>query len=301
MSNFKFFDNNNSVEETTSKPLENTNDVDFRLKSSKGSSFQIDYDSELIALGNKVLGIKSESVWTVTDIEVVTDGYIVMVEVTRHDVINSNQLLNGMIDFSKLFNVPLVEMVLKLDLAGNLKEVLNRQQVFKRWQEVREQLIPVLSPEEVKMIIPNADQQFNNPVTMLQSAIVYNLFFMPVYGHKVKGETKTIASGRFTSQLFQDKIIPYTITNKVENINPADIELNFDSDISAFNKKDLESIYNAVYKEALNGDNFDYNISLTGRGTYDVQTGQARSCFFKITEKAHPNLFFEGSYLIRKV
>lgn len=295
---FKFFSEDSQKKENN--PVIQANGGELKLKAIKGQRYQIDYQSIMIALGNKVIDLKSESIWLISELQVVDDGYVVYLEIEKHEVFNSNELLNGMIDFSKLLNIPMEKLVIRLDAFGNIRQVLNTGEVFNKWVEIKQQLLPFLNEEEAAIIIRNGDIQFKQPISMLQTGLIYNLFFMPVYGLKQKGKTENIATGNFQSQLFQDKVIPYIVNEKVESLTETEIDLLFDTDSSAFDKRELEAIYNSVYREAM-AEEFNYEILFSGRGTYDLITGLTKSCFIQTKEKANPDLYFEGSYLIKKI
>lgn len=301
MSRFKFFpeeESNVNIVEKSSKGYEK---VDFKLSSDYSQSFEINYHTEIVALSNKVLEMKTESIWSIKSIIKDSESYVLNLIIEKHEVYNTNEALNDLVNFTKMFNAPLNDLVIRLDASGTIIEILNQEQIFDKWKLLRQELLSSVddSPESM-VIINNGDKQFSNTLSMLQNTLIYNLFFPAVYGIKIKGIKDRVSGGKFVSQLFQERLIAYDINENVVGIRENELELINESDISNFNKKELLPSYNQYYKESM-GDVFDYNISYVANYIYDIKSGLIKNCSIDLNEHANENLFFKGKYSITKI
>jgi len=299
MSIFKFFDESRD-NSSFNKVSEDNAVVDFKLREGFNRRFQLETHSTLFALGNKAIDIRNESVWVIKEIKVIPNGYKLHVEVESHNVFNNNPSFDGVVKFSKLFNIPLQELILNLDLSGNVVQVINQQQVIEVWNAVKTEILPSLNAEEAQIIIHNGDSQFGNPIVVLRDTLIYNLFFEPVYGIRKKGEIKVLEKKTFTSQLFQNVTIPYNPLQKVTEINKNNLHLSYETEVLGFDKEVLVNVYNQIYKDVMEG-GLDYKIGFTGNSIYDMETGLIKNCLIEVRESVNDNLRFECNYSIKEI
>lgn len=297
-SRFTFFSNDNE-QQVINEPLVTNGVVDFKPAPNSNQRFLITHQSNLYALNSSVVDLKAESTWNIKDLQVAADGYIVHMEVEKHELFNKNPALNDMLNFSKLFNLPIQQLSLKLNTNGEVVEVLNQAEIFEKWQLLKQEIGPTLQGDpNADFIYQNGDKQFGNSLGMIRDTTIYKLFFTAQYGTLKKGDTKQISSGKLASQMFQSKEIPYNVIATVKDINQSVLTVAYETSISGFDKKPFEEIYNSVYKEAM-GDTFKYRIGYHGDYLYNIRTGMIMSGAVYISEYANDNLFFEESYLIK--
>lgn len=298
-SRFKFFEE--SVNDQSSPEIFlDKNAIDFRLKIGSNYRFQIEVNSTLYALGNKAIDVKNISVWMLNYIDVTDDGYLIKLTVESDDVFNENPSFDGIVSFSKFFNIPLRELTIKLDSFGNINGIINQQQVIESWQSIKSQILPSLNAEEATSIIENGNSQFENTLNLLKNTFLYNIFFEPVYGIKQKGETVKLETRKFTSQLFQNLTIPYNPLQKVENFDNDNIKFSYHTEILAFDKTSLIKDYNEIYRNVMEGD-LNYQIGYTGSSLYDIKTGLLITSRVRFRESVNENLRFECNYEIKGI
>ncbi|WP_158825816.1 hypothetical protein [Mucilaginibacter lacusdianchii] len=299
MSNFTFFDRPVAATSTTDNKEKQ---VELKLTKGNNKRFEIDYHIKFSAVGQLMTDVRTTTIWLLKVIDQFEDGYLIDVEVEDHKVFNANPAFNDTIDFFRAFNYPTEKLVLKLSKNGCVERVLNQEEVFERWVEIKEKVLAPLGDTDGKELLKKGDEQFKNTSPSLRESFLFNLFFAPFYGHKTElVNNKTIATVPGTSQLFQAVPVMYDIAEQIKEITEQHIVLTHQANVNNTRTlADFKKLYEQAYQE-LCGPAFAYKNEYQATYDIDIKLGLINSCKATLIETTGSSLSYETEYSITRI
>ncbi len=265
--------------------------------------YEIKATSVLTALGSRVVDMSAVITWLVNKLGTPAGGLQVNLTVEKQDIQNEQSVLNGLIDFTRLFNIPTQKMAFLVDRSGAIVKILNQQQVYERWMQLKqEQLLQMQADDELEQLLLNGDQEFSDTLPVIKNSLLHVLFFPPVFGRSL-GEYRDatdIGKRLFNSQLFQHTIIPADIKQELLEDRNGMLRLLHTAKIPVAMEKELQKQYKQHYQPLL-GPEFNYNLVYRAEYVFEKETGLLKSCQAVITETANKALHHKATYHIQLI
>ncbi|MBB6111771.1 hypothetical protein SAMN05421821_11452 [Mucilaginibacter lappiensis] len=301
MSVFKFFEESKS--EKVGPPSGDIRSIALMLQPNKNQRFEISYNIRFFAMGQMVVDVRTSTIWLLKVIDSFENGTLVDVEVEDQQTFNSNPIMNEMQDFAKAFNYPTKMLVIKLMSLGKIERVLNQEEIFSRWEEIKEEALkPLEKADTDKEILQKGDIQFSDTLPALKETLLYSIFFGAFYGTKTVGDNNIVDTGEYNSQLFQTKSIPFELKEKVTDIKPGSI--NITQSASLINdlqvQEEFGKLYDEMYKQIC-GPDFNYQYKLLVDYNIDSTSGLINECNASLREKANDMLYYQADYTIKRI
>jgi hypothetical protein len=183
------------------------------------------------------------------------------------DVSGNNQEVLKLLDLTQLLSVPTQEIVCLLNSNGEIKKVLNTEQIYRKWEEVFETIKQGSTDEQfIDRISEKGRQAFSNPMADIEKTQLYNLFFFPLFHKQFNSGKTALFNIPETSHLLQEKIIEIELKEKTMETDCNNVIFHFegnalnDRELFLESKKIFESILSqdAMYHACLS---VQYNIN----------------------------------------
>lgn len=296
MSRFKFFED--QVESEASSP-----GVELKLHANDqlNARFAVKNHVCFYAMDQKVSDVRTDMVWLLKSIEDHPEGKIVDLGIESHEVFNANPALKEMIDFAKAFNYPMEKLVLQLDEQSRVAAVLNQQEIWERWNDIKEDVLePLKASDQDRAVLENGDKQFSSSLEAIKESLSYMLFFGPVCAKMSPSEEMLLAGGKVASQLFAGNHIPFQLKVTCLESGKENISFKHQAQIDPYAVADFSKLYKKMYSE-LCGSTFDYEATLSATYSYAFSSGLINECTAVFSEKANKGLRYESNYQIKMI
>jgi len=269
------FLNINSSKEDYSLVYEND---DFPL------NYKVTMKTNLVLNDNKYNEIESEMEWVVEFFESNERGYIVNVKSFNQKLLKYPPHMESLMDITQLYNYPLSDLLLQLNQKGQPIAVLNPQDVLRNWVDVRDNDLAAIDDGFIKAIITAGNIDFSEPLSVINSSLVYNLFFNPVYGIK-KISKAGIKPLEQDSLFFPQYKVNFDIKERLVNKSDTDLEIEHEG-IGVLQEYDnAEKLFNETYKH-MTEKSFYYGCSYKADYSYK-HNGVLNKCVAMIREKVN--------------
>lgn len=170
-------------------------------------------------------------------------------EIADTFISNTNPEGQKIAEMGKIFALPINNLIMELNPKGKIKDILNKSEIARKWQELFNQISQGMDENIKEKIKEEGDRDYLNPTKAVKGSFLHEIFFLPIFGTDL---TKTTA-GRFTVnnkvKLLENMDADYTFTGQVkyvdENIFIAEYNDSYDDSFGLMNKA------RKIYKELI--------------------------------------------------
>ena len=167
------------------------------------------------------------------------------------DVSGTNQEVFKLLDLNQLLSIPTKEIVCLLNSNGSIKEVLNTDQIHKKWKEVFEMLKRKTTDEQfLTKISDTGEKEFSNPMSGIEKTQLYNLFFFPLFNRQFEYGKTSVFQIMEASHLLNEQTLDVSLLEKYLKIDNSYVNFHFDGSI--LNSKELFSKSKKIFGNLLN-------------------------------------------------
>lgn len=157
------------------------------------------------------------------------DNATVVFEVEESIVQNTNPEGQKMADMGKMFAIPTNRLVLRLDSKGIIKDVLNRNEIYSKWEELYKTLSEGMSDELKRQIEDSGDSEFSNPLKGVQTSFLHSIFFNPIYQYEISTYKKHTFNVSNNLKLIQGENVDLGMTGEVQKIDKETLIIHYSS------------------------------------------------------------------------
>lgn len=241
------------------KAIKNETDLSI-TEDSKNLKFEINQKIQFYFVNKNVVDTETEMIWLIDYIH----KNSMKIAQEKHQVLKVNPAYKEMISFAQIFNYPLAEVFLDLKPNGETEKIKNQNEIFKRWEELKENHLNENLQDDVKKdIYEKGDSDFSESLGVLDNSLLYKLLIANVYGKKkVSKNYNFLFDCQFLSNIFTQKIIDCEVKEKVNYISNNIIEIERLIVNKPINGQ-IKELYDEKYKDVISKDlNYSYEIRL---------------------------------------
>lgn len=244
-------------------------------------SYKVTQTTELNMKGAILNATKTEFDFDIVSLKKTDEGATVHIKMGNRSLLEYKGVFKKFIDFMSLFNIPFTDVQLGLDSKGIPIEVLNQQEIFTRWVNLREgELSSLLTDNSAKPIIEGADKDFSDSLKAIRDSLFYQFLFPAVYGERSQAPVRKVI---VQSQLYQSEKFPVAIEENLISSNSQEMEIVQTGKLNIDRNK-LEKLYDKKYKAICNDAKFDYNALYQAKYRYFTRYGVMRDCIAEFLE-----------------
>ncbi len=270
----------------------------FELSENASVDYKITSYQTMMANDRQLVSVEATTVWKYAVLKKTDSFYDIKLQVQDHAVKNDTAGMDNFIEFSKLFNRPLNEIILRLNNFGEIIAVLSQGQIYESWQRLKnEELHQYKDDEGMKGFFEAGENDYSNTLPLLKFNVQYFLFFDTVYQKLTTHyQSKNIP---FPSKLFQGKNPLY---DKLQEFSFIENSIVVKNDIQLASQQDysLKDFYNTNYKNMLMCD-FNLTGQIISEATYSRASGLLIACKVNMLERASKHLVFNTNLKIEQV
>jgi hypothetical protein len=270
----------------------------FELIENASCKYKITTYQSMMAKDRQLVSIKTDTIWKFTVIKKTANFYHIKLVVIDHIVKNDTAGMDNFIEFSKMFNRPIDEIVLELNASGEIISVVSQKEIYEKWLLLKNnELLQYQGDESMKGFFEAGENDYSDTLNLLKFNIQYFLFFDTVYEKNASNfMSKNV---QFPSKLFQGTNLGYDKLQTLE-ANQNSIVVKNEIILNDGQDKGLKAFYDTNYKNLV-GCDFLQAASINATAIYDKGTGLLKKCSAKIIEKASEHLFFDIDLKIEQI
>ncbi len=277
----------------------------------KGTTTSVVYEikqlNKTIVNDKVLLDSSTQKEWLVSNVLPKDGSFIFDITFTKNEIIRQTPIYNEIMDFSKKIHETYSHLLLRTDFNGCLVEVVNKQEITGKWEDIKTyQLARYFAGAEKDNITLALDKEFQDPLSGFMRDWLYFLFFIPSSQNRNKqniGTEYKLDKFKMKSNFLQGIEVFLQKSEKLKNIDDIYIVFQQSStlieDVKLFGSTDTEKAYKNQYKE-LFGKEFRHQFRHKADYCLDLETGLIHSCKAIITEQLNEQLYSETLYEIKQ-
>ncbi|AZA79544.1 LysM peptidoglycan-binding domain-containing protein [Chryseobacterium sp. G0186] len=236
--------------------------------------------------GNSMVDSETEIVWECSKNKN-EESFHIDIKQKSHQVKYIKSIYRQLAEYMQKFNRPMEHLIIELFSDGNIKAVLNQNEIKETWNILKTELEPELGDTiEEKTMIEGGDKDFSNTLPLIKNNILYCLFLKDVYGEYLE-LNQFIETGKqeYSSQLFGNEKVFLNVKRKVEKDSGIAI-IKFYAESDSDKNGHLREIYNTKLKDFLQA-HYEYSLTWSVEYHIDIEKGKMILCRSKIKEQAN--------------
>ncbi|MDQ1097218.1 MULTISPECIES: hypothetical protein [Chryseobacterium] len=236
--------------------------------------------------GNSMIDSETEIIWKFKKVKK-ENLFQVDIQQKSHQIKYIKSIYRQLAEYMQKFNKPLEHLVVELFQEGNVKTLVNQEEIWNVWNALKKELKPELGNTlEEKNMIEGGDKDFSNTLPLIKNSILYNLFFNDVFHEYSELDTFIeLEKHEYTSQIFANEKVTLCRKRKIEKEGNI-VKIKFYSESDPAKNGHLKHIYNTKLKDFLK-ENYDYALSWSVEYHFDAYNGKMFLCHSKIKEQAN--------------
>ena len=275
-------------------------------------SYCLSYDNDIFPLKYKIKlitnavindnvcnEVETDIEWQINSWKSNEEGFVVQFDSNKHELVKCSPSFEDMKDMFLMFNYPLKNLSLQLNRQGLPISVLNQEEIYRKWIELRVNKFQGFeNNEDTKGVIIGGEIDFSKSLPVINSSLIYILFFSPVFGKREKTKS-VIQSIVQDSQFFPQNEIKINIYESLTNISDSDIELIHVANGELQEYIKAEELYNASFRK-ITEKSFCYDYSM--KADYKINhNGILTHCFAIIKEQADESILSQQIFDINLI
>ena len=138
------------------------------------SKYEIGIKNVLLVNNETISENESKNIWNFSEINGCIDLNII-----KKNILKSNVQLKPLLDIIMMINESTDHLKLALDVNNNIIEVLNKNEILEKWEEIKLNKIKFyeFKDEFIKIIVKQYDHAFKNITSHIQKNLLYQLIF----------------------------------------------------------------------------------------------------------------------------
>lgn len=280
----------------TQTVVSSTKDVEVEKSDLK---YKIVQETELIVQNKKAIDTLTEIEWQIEPLPAM-EFETVLVKVLKTEVKKIGSAYNGLMSYMQQLNKVNEEIALQLGQYGNVVKVINDQEIWAKWQMLRQALIAnAPNPNDLQAMLKGGDIDYRDPTTMVKNTPLYKIIFFPVIGEKEHSSSFKPLNvfGSLPSQLYLGQKVDYGLSEKVTAINEREIKLTQVGKIAPGKANTFKTEFEKNY-QALLGKSYDYKWDYTVEYVLGRTDNTILSCIAEIIEETSPQLIHKNKFTI---
>lgn len=251
------------------------------------TKYQISLKIDMIVKNSSLIDSETEMVWGFSK-RVEKDLVALKINQLSHQIKYVKSMYRPLLEYMKKFNKPLENLIVELNENGEIKKIINQDEIHKNWEVLKEELKNEMgNTEEEKKILQGGDKDFSDSMEILNNNLLYQIFFPAVYSKEFVSDQKFehLENGTYTSQIFSFAKIKTATKRKIEKASE-NLSVKFLTESQKEPNDEVINIYNSKLKEFLNKD-LDYKLNWTTEYLFDLKTSKLKNVKSKIKEFAN--------------
>jgi hypothetical protein len=213
-----------------------------KLMYSYSSNIQIKRDGSPQQLSN----ITSKVIFSVQK-KIQADGIYAIFETIDSHIEDTNLQGKKMGEIGKLFAIPIHRLVLKLDEKGEIKDVINKQEIIQKWEKLFAEITEGMDEKFKETVKKEGDADFYNPYKSIKGSFLHTVFFLPVFLREYTTGKKDCLSIEDKSKLLNNTPIMHYLDNKIDYVDENNLTCSYHADST--DKDDMLKKARKIYKE----------------------------------------------------
>lgn len=264
------------------------------------SKYEIIQNNQLVILGKTLTQTFTRTEWEVS----YTENSRIEVEIIVLDEEEkSDNQWRELFQLMKKLTMPLRKIKFELSPEGSILNILNKEEIRLKWEEVKSEFI---NDKSFSQVIQLGDADYSNPIQAIRKNIVYQLFFF-CFHKKINELNKTIIIGKnipLQSIIFPECSFNVDIEEKAYQINNKLIHFN-QYTTGKINGNPIKTLYKEKYKQFMlqnaGHDEGVDNYSIAYQCDYRVfvEIGILNYCKALFEEKVNKDLYYKTDIEIK--
>ncbi|CVK17208.1 LysM domain-containing protein [Apibacter mensalis] len=140
------------------------------------SEYKVEIKNVLLVNDEPISENETENTWKISE-----NNLCAHVDITNKKIRKSTAQIRALIEIINKINESTNHLELALNKDGTIQEVVNKQEIWKKWEEIKFQDIKLIELQDdfVKIIIEQYDQVFKNITKAINMNMLYQIVFCP--------------------------------------------------------------------------------------------------------------------------
>ncbi|NIF07517.1 hypothetical protein F3J23_19015 [Chryseobacterium sp. Tr-659] len=265
--------------------LFSTEKVILIQKEIEKSQYTILQTIDLQVAGSSMIDSETEIIWDFNKTKKENYFYGDIIQ-KSHQVKYIKSIYRQFAEYMQKFNKPLEHLNIELFPEGNIKSLINQDEIKQAWNVLKENLKPELGNTfEEKNMIEGGDNDFSNTLPLIKNNVLYTLFFNDLfYEYSELNTFIELDKHEYISQIFANEKVILSKKRKVEREGNI-VKIKFYSESDSDKNGHLREIYNTKLKDFLQ-EPYSYSLTWSLEYHFDVLQSKMLLCHSKIKEQA---------------
>jgi hypothetical protein len=214
------------------------------------------------------------------------------------NISGTNSEAMKLLDLNQLLAVPTKETVCLLNKNGGIKEILNTDKIYAKWQNLFTVLKQEIKDENlIRKILETGNMEFSNPLSGIKKTQLYNLFFLSLFNKQISCNQPVSINMQEASHLLNGQTSDFQLSEKKVEISHFNINLTLDGSIS--NCKELCLAAQKTFRDLL-PQNTAYNGNMSIEYCINAEYGYPVFIKSKLKESLSDVLVYEQTLEVRE-